>query len=51
VLAEPLDVLLVLHFVFVVEGEEGLNVGVSRILELEGRSTPTWELFLRSHER
>jgi hypothetical protein len=36
VLAEPLNVLLVLHFVFIVEGEEGLGVGVSRIPELKG---------------
>jgi hypothetical protein len=41
VLAEPLDVLLVLHFVFIIEGEEGLGIGVSRIPELEGRPTPT----------
>jgi hypothetical protein len=41
VLTEPFDVLLVLHFVFIVEGEEGLGIGVSRIPELEGRPTPT----------
>jgi hypothetical protein len=31
VLVEPLDVLPVLHFVFIIEGEEGLSIGVSRI--------------------
>jgi hypothetical protein len=35
-LAEPLDVLLVLYFIFIIKGEEGLGVGVSRIPELEG---------------
>jgi DNA-binding cell septation regulator SpoVG len=36
VLVEPLDVLLVLHFILVIEGEEGLGVGIGRIPELEG---------------
>jgi hypothetical protein len=36
VLAEPLDVLLVLHFVLIIEGKEGLSVGIGRIPELEG---------------
>jgi hypothetical protein len=51
VLAEPLDVLLVLHFVLIIEGEEGLGGRISRIPELEGQSTPARELLLRSHER
>jgi hypothetical protein len=51
VLTEPLDVLLVLYFIFVIEGKEGLGVGVSRIPELEGRPTLARELLLRSHER
>jgi hypothetical protein len=50
VLAEPLDVLPMLHFVLIIEGEEGLDVGVSRIPELEGRPTLARELYLRSHE-
>jgi hypothetical protein len=51
VLAEPLDVLLVLHFVFIVEGKEGLGVGISHIPELKGRPTLAWELLVHSHER
>jgi hypothetical protein len=50
-LAESLDVLLVLHFILIVEGEEGLGVGVGRIPELKGRPTPTRELLLRPHKR
>jgi DNA-binding cell septation regulator SpoVG len=34
VLTESLDELLVLHLVLVVEGEEGLSVGVRRVPEL-----------------
>jgi hypothetical protein len=51
VLVEPFDVLPVLHFIFIIEGEEGLGVKVSRIPELEGRPTLARELFLRSHQR
>jgi hypothetical protein len=51
VLAEPLDVLPVLHFIFIIEGEEGIGVEVSRIPELEGRLTLARELLLRSHKR
>jgi hypothetical protein len=51
VLAEPLDVLPVLHFIFIIEGEEGLGVEVSRIPELKGRLTLARELLLRSHKR
>jgi hypothetical protein len=51
VLTEPLDILLVLHFIFIIEGKEGLGVRVSRIPELEGRLTLAWELLLRSHKR
>jgi hypothetical protein len=47
VLTESLDILSVLHFILVIKGEEGLGVGVRRIPELEGRSTPAWELLLR----
>jgi hypothetical protein len=47
---EPLDVLLVLHFVLIIEGGEGLSVRISCIPELEGRPTLARELFLRSHE-
>jgi hypothetical protein len=36
VLAEPLDILPVLYFIFVVEGKEGLGVRISCIPELEG---------------
>jgi hypothetical protein len=50
VLVESLDVFLVLHIVFIIEGEEGLSVRVSRIPELEGRPTPARELSLHSHE-
>jgi hypothetical protein len=50
VLAEPLDVLPVLHFIFIVKGKEGLGVGVSRIPELEGRPTLARELLLCSHK-
>jgi hypothetical protein len=49
-LAEPLDVLPVLYFIFIVKGEEGLGVGVSRIPELEGRPTLAWPLLLHSHK-
>jgi hypothetical protein len=44
--AESLDVLLVLHFILVVEGEEGPGIGVGRIPEHKGRLTPTRELLL-----
>jgi hypothetical protein len=47
---EPLNILLVLHFIFIIEGKEGLGVGVSRIPELEGRLTLAWELLLHSHK-
>jgi hypothetical protein len=50
VLAEPLDVLPVLYLVFVVESEEGLNAGVSRVPKLKGRPILARELFPRSHE-
>jgi hypothetical protein len=43
---EPLDVLLVLHFILVIKGKEGLGVGVRCIPELEGRLTLAWELLL-----
>jgi hypothetical protein len=33
---ESLEVLLVLHLVLIVEGEEGLSAGVGRVPELEG---------------
>jgi DNA-binding cell septation regulator SpoVG len=33
---ESLDVLLVLHFILVIKGEEGLGVGVSHVPKLEG---------------
>jgi hypothetical protein len=36
VLTESLDELLVLHFVLVVEGKEGLAARVRCVLELEG---------------
>jgi hypothetical protein len=45
-LVESLDVLIVLHFILVVEGEEGPGVGIGRIPELKGRPTPMWELLL-----
>jgi hypothetical protein len=48
---EPLDILPVLHFIFIVEGEEGLGIGVSRIPELEGQPNLAWELLHRSHKR
>jgi hypothetical protein len=35
-LAESLDVFPVLHFIPIVEGKEGLGVGVSRVPELKG---------------
>jgi hypothetical protein len=50
VLAEPLDVLLVLHLVLVIEDEEGLGVGIGRVPELEGRATLVWEFLLRPYE-
>jgi hypothetical protein len=50
-LAETLDVLPVLHFILIIEGEEGLGVGVGRIPKLKGRPTPTRELLLRPHKR
>jgi hypothetical protein len=36
VLVEPLDVLLVLHFILIIEGEEGPSVRIGRIPELKG---------------
>jgi hypothetical protein len=51
VLVEPLDVLLVLHLIFIIESEEGLDIGVGHIPELEGRPTPAQELLLCSHKR
>jgi hypothetical protein len=51
VLTESLDELLVLHFVLVVEGEEGLGAGVRRVPELEGRPTPARELLLCPYKR
>jgi hypothetical protein len=50
VLTESLDELPVLHFILIVEGEEGLSAGVRRIPELEGRSTLARELLLRSYK-
>jgi hypothetical protein len=50
-LAESLDVFPVLHFIPIIEGEEGLGVGVSHILELKGRPTLARELLLRPHKR
>jgi hypothetical protein len=51
VLTESLNELLVLHFVLVVEGEEGLGARVRHVPELEGRPTLAWELLLRSYKR
>jgi hypothetical protein len=51
VLVEPLDILPMLHFILIIEGEEGLSIGISCIPELEGRPTPARELLLCSHER
>jgi hypothetical protein len=51
VLAEPLDVLLILHLVLVVEDKKGFGVRICRISELEGRTTLARELLLRPHER
>jgi hypothetical protein len=51
VLTESLDELLVLHFIFVVEGEEGLDARVRRVPELEARPTPARELLLRPYKR
>jgi hypothetical protein len=48
---ESLDELLVLHFVLVVEGEEGLGARVRCVPKLEGRPTSAWELLLRSNKR
>jgi hypothetical protein len=48
---ESLNVFPVLHIVFVIEGEEGLGIRLSRIPELEGRPTLARELSLHSHER
>jgi hypothetical protein len=45
-LVESLDVLPVLHFILIIEDEEGLSVGISRIPELKDRPTLTWELLL-----
>jgi hypothetical protein len=47
VLTKSLDKLPVLHFILVVEGEEGLSARVRRVPELEGRSTLARELLLR----
>jgi hypothetical protein len=51
VLTESLEVLLVLHLVLIVEGEEGLCARVGRIPELEGRPAPAWKLLLRPYKR
>jgi hypothetical protein len=48
---ESLNELPVLHFVLVVEGEEGLDAGVRWVPELEGRPTLAWELLLRPYKR
>jgi hypothetical protein len=48
---ESLDELLVLHFVLVVEGEEGLSTGVRRVPELESRQTLARELLLCPYKR
>jgi hypothetical protein len=50
-LAESLDVFPVLHFILIIEGEEGLAVGVSRVPELKGQPTPARELLLHPHKR
>jgi hypothetical protein len=50
VFVEPLDVLLVLHLILVIEDEEGLGVRISRVPELEGRATLAWEFLLRPHK-
>jgi hypothetical protein len=50
-LAESLNVFTVLHFILIVEGKEGLGVGVSRVPELKGRPTPVRELLLHPHKR
>jgi hypothetical protein len=48
VLTESLNELLVLHFILIIKGEEGLGVGVRRIPELKGRPILAWELLLRT---
>jgi hypothetical protein len=48
---KSLDELLVLHFVLVVEGEEGLGARVRCIPEFEGRPTPSRELLLHPYKR
>jgi hypothetical protein len=51
VLTESLDELLVLHFVLVIKGEEGLVARVRHVLELEGRPTLARELLLHPYKR
>jgi hypothetical protein len=51
VLSESLEVLLVLHFILVVEGEEGLSAGVGCVPELEDRPALARKLLLRSYKR
>jgi hypothetical protein len=40
----------VLHFIVVIEGEEGLGARVRRVPELEGRLTLAWELLLHPYK-
>jgi hypothetical protein len=51
VLTESLDELLVLHFVLVIEGKEGLGARVRRVPELERRPTLARELLLHPYKR
>jgi hypothetical protein len=48
---ESLDELPVLHFILVIEGEEGLGTRVRCIPEFEGRPTLARELLLRPYKR
>jgi hypothetical protein len=50
VFAEPLDVLLVLHLILVVEDEEGLSIRISHVPKLEGQATLAWEFLLCPHK-
>jgi hypothetical protein len=50
VLTESLDELLVLHFVLVIEGEEGFSARVRCVPKLEGRPTLARELLLRPYK-
>jgi hypothetical protein len=50
--ADALEVFLSVHFIFVVQDEDGLGVGVRGVPELERRPTPRYlRLCPRYHQR